>query len=556
MKRLEAGHEIKKINFRRYFQMLLPAGRKKTNKPKPDAEPATAKPKKVPFVPEAKELPADYQAMRDKNELPLYRREYLGNLLNYSADQYEEAFEKNLKKHAYPRMRNLLRKLVQAAKLEVSNRDIYHILKVLFDSNEDTEAVPTDPFEDHPSLSDEIYRLFGFRMMSNFFGDLKKEPIKFLSLFYKVQGINESNGWRNFNLIPMNRAGRRHVTYDLYSFYQILTRTKLCPKKQGVARAINISAPELDWPSLQFLKFDRKKKFTTFSTDGVAVSVRFEEEVKTSTAPASPSILPPADASVFDQFVGIDPGYREFIAAIKVPTDQVDISRAQTNVLISSRRYHTESGFHSRKVRLKKLTNLVDERIEEDRNTHDIPLWHKATSFNKEFIEFELKWMKEKQALYLKKAVTRLRFDKYIRTTATIAKYVKSLLGGNKMTAVFLGNAKFAANAPIKGYRRSPGSLLQNTLQNHPRCKVFMTDEYKTTKTSNCCHKEAFISASPHRYIRCETCKKTWNRDINAAINIFTVGLRSLKGQPKLLCFSRASSKVDSSISSKTLFCN
>lgn len=51
-----------------------------------------------------------------------------------------------------------------------------------------------------------------------------------------------------------------------------------------------------------------------------------------------------------------------------------------------------------------------------------------------------------------------------------------------------------------------------------------MIDEFRSSKLCSLCYQEVQIPKSPHRFVSCQSCKKVFNRDINAANNMLTLG--------------------------------
>ena len=78
----------------------------------------------------------------------------------------------------------------------------------------------------------------------------------------------------------------------------------------------------------------------------------------------------------------------------------------------------------------------------------------------------------------------------------------------------------------IKGYVKTPLSKFYRTLCRKANCVVFLTPEYRTTILCSTCGHRLVIPKSPHRFASCNACKTVWNRDINAARNIFDVGFQ------------------------------
>lgn len=105
---------------------------------------------------------------------------------------------------------------------------------------------------------------------------------------------------------------------------------------------------------------------------------------------------------------------------------------------------------------------------------------------------------------------------------------VKAVVEKKLTTLVLYGDA----NIPmwIRGYRRTPLNklkkrLLDRAYKHQNDVDVVFVDEYRTTVLCSWCNSRCKVSKKGHRYLHCTPCKRTWNRDINAAQNILNVGL-------------------------------
>jgi hypothetical protein len=237
----------------------------------------------------------------------------------------------------------------------------------------------------------------------------------------------------------------------------------------------------------------------SFTTDGVSVCVKYDRKKVQIKQNDTRKIF----KHNFSCEIGMDPGLRLFIAAVKryplrgrseaYPNGQYE------NVKILNATYQYENGSHSRKMKRIKWTKKQDGLIEKDR---DPEISSMSPTKYKEFVKFELKWMKKKQLLYNQKKIARLKFDEYVRKHKTVCSYVNQLVGSSKKVGVYYGDASIAANSPIKGY----------------------VDEFRSSKLCSLCYQEVQIPKSPHRFVSCLSCKNVFNRDINAANNMLTLG--------------------------------
>jgi transposase len=429
------------------------------------------------------ELSQQYESMR--NGLPKYDGTFKSNIFIDLANGYKTVFHNNIWMHAYPRVRKLLKKLNP----EASNSQIYTNLSYLFDQTSKHEK----------SLN------FHFAWPKAHFHNIKQRPMSFVYDFFKIQQLNEQNEWKNFTLVPLYKAGRKHIQYDRRAFHALLCALKIVPKKLNEkGRPVQVTDREFDWNEFINVKANFHGSFTT---DGVSVCVKYDRK--------KVQIKPSNIRNNFDCEIGMDPGLRLFIAAVKNPNGQYE------NVKILNATYQYENGSHTRKMKRIKWTKKQDELIEKDR---DPEISSMSPTKYKEFVKFELKWMKKKQLLYNQKKIARLKLDEYVRKHKTVCSYVNQLVGSAKKVGVYYGDASIAANSPIKGYVRVPGKLLKEKLKLHPRVRVIMVDEFRSSKLCSLCYKELQIPKSPHRFVSCPSCKNVFNRDINAANNMLTLG--------------------------------
>jgi hypothetical protein len=349
--------------------------------------------------------------------------------------------------------------------------------------------------------------------------------MNFIIDFFRIQQLNDMNEWKNFTLVPLYKAGRKHIQYDRRAFHALLCALKIVPKKlNDKGRIVQVTDREFDWNEFINVKANYHGSFTT---DGVSVCIKYDK-IKVHNP-----IKMVQNRKIlrynFNCEIGIDPGLKLFIAAVKkYPNGHHE------NIKISNATYQYENGSHSRKNKRLKWTKKQDELIEKDRPKSISSM---SPTKYKEFIKFELMWMKKKQLMYNQKKIARLKLDEYLRKHKTVDHYINQLVGTAKRVGVYFGDASIAANSPMKGYVRVPGKLLKEKLKLHSRVRVIMVDEFRSSKLCSICYQEIQIPKSPHRFVSCQSCKKVFNRDINAANNMLTLGqLGELNKRPIEFC--------------------
>ena len=470
-RKLEAGDDISKFISLPYFYMLLDGSKNKY------------------------QIPTEYENLRNQFSLQKYDKKLKSNLFVQLSNQYDVVFDNNLWMHGYNRVRRFVKHLYSIN----DNRMLYRVMKYLFHSKQ--EAVNCLEQDDPIPMWPRGY----------FYGLKKKHGIKYIKDFYMIWKFNAENNIRNFKLIPVYRSGRLYINYDQFAFHQLLSSIKQCPKvTNATGKLVAVSYNQIKMKDyLNFPSEKLKSKFHgSFSTDGVACSLKFD-------SPTKPQIERTNFKS--DAYMGIDPGSKIMLGGVFSKGD------THENVKYSSKQYHHDCGFNERKIKLKKFTLNIDETIESKRPTNQTPI---------EYVKFELEHFLQKQAMYIKRCVTRLRFDGYIRKQKTLANTInKNILKGEESVTVFFGNAKQPGNSPIRGYVRNPHSQLIRALEHHPKIKLAFIDEYKTTKTCSGCledDKHTVYGSNRHRFSSCTRCKIVWNRDINAGNNILLLGYYNL----------------------------
>lgn len=135
--------------------------------------------------------------------------------------------------------------------------------------------------------------------------------------------------------------------------------------------------------------------------------------------------------------------------------------------------------------------------------------------------------------------IARLRFKKYIRVEQNLHAMARAFVRGHRgKTLIFIGSTYVAPNSPIRGYVRTPLPKLLRVLKKY--ADVVEVDEFRTTKLCSNCFQPNEPATSPHRYYYCTNCHKTFNRDVNAGINIGRRGLDAINGTVCHVNFLRA----------------
>ena len=142
------------------------------------------------------------------------------------------------------------------------------------------------------------------------------------------------------------------------------------------------------------------------------------------------------------------------------------------------------------------------------------------------------------------------RFKTYINTQKSESKLIKNLkkkFGGPDTTLIAIGDWN-EGNRHRKFHEPVIGIGLRKILRK-AGYKVLLVDEFRTSRMCNHCQEEDGVcekfrrvkNPRPYRggnitcngLLRCRTCKRLWNRDLNAAINIYNIAFNALNYHPR-----------------------
>jgi hypothetical protein len=272
------------------------------------------------------------------------------------------------------------------------------------------------------------------------------------------------------------------------------------------------------------------------STNGYDVSLRFR--VKNKPAWVEREYSP----EMFDRFVGVDPG-RTFIATGYATTS----SDAEEFTQISLKEYRhlskmNESREWERRLRVREAQY---KSIIEGMPTM------KTTNVD-ESIRYHLRVADWMFRFCRKKPFLKWRFKTKIYSRKTMAEVARRVTGGKKggRTVVGLGDWS-QQDGFLKGTPKAPIKRMKDELKK--RATVLDIDEYRTSKTcSACCGQESMKNvrvyrdaneegATSRRLVKCHQivrclnidCSKCWQRDRNAARNIYGLLWGLLSGEER-----------------------
>lgn len=160
--------------------------------------------------------------------------------------------------------------------------------------------------------------------------------------------------------------------------------------------------------------------------------------------------------------------------------------------------------------------------------------------------EHSLKYLLKMQTIFGQRKIARLRLQKTIGRQKCAMKMAKLILSTKKQerpspptnSLVLIGD-----NMNYSGMHGYIGTAQRRIIAELKKlADVHIIDEYGTTKfCAKCKIGKCVTSKSPHRYQYCKMCKTTWNRDINAGLNILHLGVDEILGRTRTTQFQRPS---------------
>ena len=140
----------------------------------------------------------------------------------------------------------------------------------------------------------------------------------------------------------------------------------------------------------------------------------------------------------------------------------------------------------------------------------------------------------------------KLKLGSYIRrqiTEASLINRFKEKYGSGEETVICIGDLAQKQHrkhhAPVKG-------VGFRSLFTRAGYKAFLVDEYRTSRRCSACGDNIGICSTfrmcdnprpfrvgrivRHGLVKCQTCSRLWNRDVNAASNIWKIATRAIHG--------------------------
>ena len=209
-----------------------------------------------------------------------------------------------------------------------------------------------------------------------------------------------------------------------------------------------------------------------------------------------------------------------------------------------------------KETKAKKYRDYLQERKQEKVGDKSVVEWEaEMSAFNRkttDFTKFKA-YIQKKNELNARLApfynayiFRKLKLGSYMRRQITEARLLsrfKKLFGGPEETVIAIGDfeqrkhRKFKEPVKGKGFR---------TLFRKAGYGVYLVDEFRTSCRCSACGGECKTfrvcenprpyrtgSVLRHGLVRCNTCSKLWNRDTNAASNIWKIAKSAIRGEAR-----------------------
>ena len=130
-------------------------------------------------------------------------------------------------------------------------------------------------------------------------------------------------------------------------------------------------------------------------------------------------------------------------------------------------------------------------------------------------------------SFYGHKWFRRKRFDLKIKSQQAYDEAANRIIGKDRKTLAVFGDAFW--DLKPRGLSSGPVASIMNYVA-AKLSTVILVDEYNTSKMCSTCCTKLVQRSSVYALFNCKSCIKTWNRDVNASLNMETIFNNYRKG--------------------------
>ena len=384
----------------------------------------------------------------------------------------------------------------------------------------------------------------------------------------KVTATGKKFAGRTFTLLPMkNGYTINNIQFSTMALLGYIKAVKL-EKFQGDGRDVDASKMLRKYFNVNLIETKHRIFGNRITTDGVAVSIFIKKKcalICPNKCPCEKKLSDLVKRSVLERdnpkhvrVVSADPGF--------------------TDVAVTRDHYGNTNSYSSAKYYEKALYNMSRRRINKWNETtveltRAIPC--PETDSFQEFRDFTKSYLLNLVAILkhrFDKGYRNMRFLRYTSKNIAINEICEMIAPRDEMNVVGFGNWNGGKGTPIK--RRCAGPLQEIKLQldKMKNTALLSIDEYLTSQTcSNCENKLSNMKAQHytykkvdgkmskvdkgiehiHKILHCRSrqvgkssqktpsCGTTWNRDVNASINILNLTFLLMQGLPRPKAMTR-----------------
>lgn len=393
-----------------------------------------------------------------------------------------------------------------------------------------------------------------------------------------LSGIPEEDGVRRFSILPYPKAAASFIRFDkknlyallkekkpqghwLYAFFSEKKIKKMLTNKTTVGRScltdgvqLQISVNDKGLFEKETLKFEKMaRKRNRKDTDAAELEIK-PPPPKKGPAANAPTVPPKQLPYVKDwkMVSAVDPGHSNpFTAAFPQPFDLGDPARQGAPFrfeTLTLGQYYQDTGYNKARRILEKKKRSRPDVLEAESSLPTLSTIQTSSLLDALAVHTSARPLLSR--FYSDKWFLRQKFRSAILKEKVVSREAKRICP-TKETVVAFGNAKFAATR--RGLRPAVCGRIKKELLRIAGDRIADVDEFRTSKLCSHCRCTMFHSVKKqdpetgrfrpvHGLFQCPNTRKggvckegrgTWNRDENAAINIWKV-FHSLKttGEP------------------------